>query len=466
MKSIHIRFLFFLLLWNTYPAKAQLEFVPPIIAQIKNPQNLDGLLLLDTRDFHFMHGAPPLYPSTVQIIDPLHPWPPIFFANIKPGGEGPSGNGLFQNFRFHEAVRQLSLFLFDASAKNPSGIVIICDTSFMIRDTVGHHGFSLGGHEFQINSKGERLYMVVQDTVLNLARYTLNPADTAMQVTSQVIEISNRQNATVFRWNPLEHLPVTDSYRPFDDFDNYAFTKGWDWQHGNSLGFTHDGNIIYSFKYAGVGKISRATGKIIWKLGGKTPTIPVPAGGEYYFQHDFREMAPGIFTLFSNGDKKKHACRAITYRIDEQRSVSELVRIYEPDVPVFSVGFGNYQADENGMSLFNYGRYATPDEWQKIFEIADSDGHLHAEYYSPSLNFAYRVQHVRSWKLQRPEIVCDSGTLKINRASSQVMWYRMDGDTAVRAGEGLNWQPDRPGRYLAACRAGFGWLVTSTCDYK
>src|SRR6185436_17607883 len=36
---------------------AQLEFISPIKAKVTDAQGLNGVILLDTRDFHFQYGA-------------------------------------------------------------------------------------------------------------------------------------------------------------------------------------------------------------------------------------------------------------------------------------------------------------------------------------------------------------------------------------------------------------------------
>jgi len=447
---------------------AQLEHVPPILAEIRDSQNLNGILLLNTSDYHHQYGAPNHYPSTLQIIDPLNPWPPIFFINAKPGGKGALGNGYYTNFFFHENSRLLSFYGSISTSNSPYGTFVISDTNFIILDTVAKNTRNADSHDFQINSKGERLYMTVVDSLLNLSAFSNNPVDTSVLVTSQMIQVIDKAGKVVFHWNPLEHLSISESYKKYKDLtDNNPFTRGWDWQHGNSAGFTDDGNIIYSFRFLGVGKINRQTGKIMWKFGGKSPTIPVPAGGEYYLQHDFQEIAPNVYSLFSNGNKKSNShknsqpCRALVYYIDENRLSAKTLRIYEPDTTVFSISLGNYQTDENSeLCVLNYGKYTNLQERQRSFEIVDTSGVVHATYTSPLLNFSYRAQYVRSWKPTRPVIFNESGTLKVTGFPYRVSWYLLDGLKLTHVSDELRYQPKSNGTYIATMRAGFGWLVS------
>jgi len=285
-----------LLLLSLLPAfaRAQLEYVPPIHVTISDTEKLNGVLLLNTRDFHLRFGAPNHYPSTLQIIEPLRPWPPLFFANIYPELKDTEGN-LLQDFRFQQEVKQLTFYMSVTSPENSFSAYFFCDTHFVCLDTFTGTNMNIDGHDLRTNSKGERLFMTVVDTLIDISGYSGKRADTAALVTIQKIQVSDSHGTLLFSWNPLEHIPISD-YQKHQEQN--IFTKGWDWSHGNSVSFTHDGNIIYSFRRLGVGKINRQTGKLLWKLGGKTPTLSFPEGSEFYRQHDFREIAPGISRCF------------------------------------------------------------------------------------------------------------------------------------------------------------------------
>lgn len=446
---------------------AQLEYVPPVSVEIKPGRSLRGAILLNTTDYHDQFGAPKHYPSSLQVIDPAQPWPPVYFTCAEPGGKGILGKGNFTTFTYHEISNQFSYYSTISTGQNPYGVFLLCDQNFNITDTVGAGKFYIDSHDFQVNSRGERLYMILSDTTLDLSSYSKNPADTAMLVTSQMIVIDDKNGKRIFRWNPLEHIAVSESFRKYNDlFDNNPYTKGWDWQHGNSAAFTHDGNIAYSFRFLGVGKINRNTGKIMWKLGGKHPTIPVPKGGEYYLQHDFREIAPDVYSVFSNGGKGDRPCRALVYRVNEETLKAELVRKYEPANPVLSISLGSYQTLDNGLCVINFGKYASLEPRQSMFEIIDTAGAVWAEYASPSLNFAYKVQYVTDLKLLQPVISETAGVLSISGLNYSVFWYRLNGSALEKAGSGFTYKPDQPGTFLAITKAGSGWFVSKPYVHK
>jgi len=463
-----IRYILFLLCLPSLKLSAQLEYLAPVHCRIYDAEKINGILLLTTRDNHSRYGAPNHYPSSLQIVDPLHPFPPIFFANALPADENAEERGIYQDFRFQETVRQLSFF-FGISDKQGESVstYYICDTNFSVVDTFRGRKGSVTGHGFEINARGECLYFANEDTVLNISAFSRNPGDTAVLVAYQLIEILDRRDSLLFSWNPLEHLPLTDTYaNPHEVSERNPLVKGWNWSRATSVSFTHDGSIVYSYRHIGIGKINRQTGKLLWKLGGKTPTIPLPENGAYFRQHDFREMTPpDTYSLFSNGNEET-PCRVIIYHIHEQTGKAGIVKIIQPEQPVFSTHGGNFETYEDGSYLVNYGNTLSLDDWQKCFELCDNQGRKKAEYYLPCQNHSFQVHLVKTWRPAQPVILNNSGILKLSGTSSSVSWYRLEGDgKAIHLSDEAAFRPSAKGTYVAASKRGFGWLVSQPYVY-
>jgi hypothetical protein len=165
----------------------------------------------------------------------------------------------------------------------------------------------------------------------------------------------------VWDWKSQDHesLAVTGRWWPWV-IDNGAF--GYDILHWNSI--EPDGNsVIASFRHLdAVYKISKATGDIVWKLGGtntpesltvKSDPRVYPLGG----QHDARLLPDGTLTVFNNrtnlGNKVPRAER---FRIDEGAGTATLLQsISDPDVPV-SQCCGSARRLENGDWLIDWGK--------------------------------------------------------------------------------------------------------------
>lgn len=456
-----IKLLFFVFCCITCPAYAQLEYVPKVSVEIKDSSRLNGYLLLTSKDFHVRHGAPNHNPSTLQVVDPKEPWPPVFIATLDPKFKDVEGY-VFQDFRFQHAVRQFSLLIGAHPGAGYPSRYYTADTNFNIIDTVFGSTNKVDGHALVVNAKGERLYFTFVDTVLDISEYSKYPGDTAVRATIEVIEIIDRNGTLIWQWNPLHHIPIAESYQKFHDPSAYnPGSKGWDWAHGNSLSFSADGNILYSYRVLGVGKINRATGALMWKFGGKNPDIKMPKGGEYYLQHDFQEIAPGKYSLYSNGDEDHPHSRAIVYSIDEAGKSAATARVIEPATSLFSLSMGSYSLSESGLGVLNYGRYSTLETQQPAFEIVNEQNAVQAVYSMPQLVFPYRVELVESWKPRtRPQIFREEGMLKVSGFNSSVKWFEAKDGNVSLLSEQFNFLPAHNGTYIAITQAGFGWLVT------
>lgn len=444
---------------------AQLEYVPQITADIKDSSKLQGCLLLTTKDFHIKYAAENHHPSTLQIIDPLAPWPPVYFAVLNQKYKDVDGYA-YQDFRYQQNTHQLTLLRGMPPGADMVAHYLICDTNFRILDTIGSNEKKIDGHVLQINSNGERLYFSERDTIVDLNKYDIT-TDSAVSIALEIIEIADKQGNVLWRWNPFHHFSLHESYRANSGPETFKpGTKTWDWAHGNSLSFSSDGNILYSYRMLGVGKINRQTGKLMWKFGGKNPDIAIPDGSEYYEQHDFCEIAPGAYSLFSNGNEEHPDSRAIVYRIDEEKRTAVVACIVQPASPVFSLSMGSYVTNPSGLCVLNYGRYASLEERQPAFEVIDEKNNVQAIYSTPNMSFAYRVELAEAWKPQnRPAIIYEQGTLMASGIFSSVKWYELKDGNAIYASEQFGFIPSHRGTYVAIAQSGFGWIVSKPYIY-
>ncbi len=446
---------------------AQLEYIPSVEAQITDSPQLGGVFILNTMDFRPAVSLPALFPSSLQVIDPQYPWPPLFFANAQPGGTGFVGNGMYMDVRFSENLNQLSFFFGTQSDSGAtSGKYYFADTSsFVVLDSFVDAAYRIDAHDLQLNNAGEKLYMKNFDTIVDISALSGNSADTSFLLTTQRIEIIDSNDVVVFSWNPLDFLPLSATYEGFSRQGFVLdFYSGFDWSHGNSARFAQDGNILYSYRNVGMGKVDRHNGNLLWQFAGKKPDM-VPPGNAYpYNQHDFKEIAPGIYTVFANGNDTT-PCKAIVYLINEANSSVKVLNNYQPSPPIISRGLGNFDMLENGLCLVNYGIYASFVR-QKVFGIHDTTtGNLLAEYSLPGLTFSYQVHHVPAWKPARPSIVNESNMLHVDGAGSGVSWYQLLDTALIHLSDSSAYAPADSGVFLATVETGFGYLVSETIQF-
>lgn len=132
--------------------------------------------------------------------------------------------------------------------------------------------------------------------------------------------------------------------------------------------------IIVSLRHTdGVYKIDRATGDILWKLGGTTtpesltvlndPYASSPMGG----QHDARVLPDGTLTVHENGTDLGRPPRAVRYEIDEVAGTATLIESVTDSEAPTSACCGSARRSSDGSWLMSWGNRSLVTEF-------DADG--------------------------------------------------------------------------------------------
>ncbi|MGD0981188.1 MAG: arylsulfotransferase family protein, partial [Solirubrobacteraceae bacterium] len=204
--------------------------------------------------------------------------------------------------------------------------------------TISHHGFGLGQgeiyndhyqalatvsagnglaedlHELQITPQGSALITAWKPLYCNL-QSAGGPNDVALY-DPVMQEIDVKTGLVMYEWDSLDHVPLSDSYVPTK---NASVTWPWDWFHMNSLQLESDGSwLISSRDTSTIFDVSTSTGQINWRLGGHQSSFKMGAGTAFSWQHDARELAPDLISLFDNGGPpaKQPQSQGLVIRID------------------------------------------------------------------------------------------------------------------------------------------------------
>jgi Arylsulfotransferase (ASST) len=143
----------------------------------------------------------------------------------------------------------------------------------------------------------------------------------------------------VWSWDTADHIPVAETDPQWRAPPNQP---SYDPYHWNSIEATPTGFIL-SFRHLdAIYNIDKATGSIIWKLGGSTrpeslsiANDPVFTGGSHFGgQHDARLLGDGTVTLHDNGSGLGRAPRAVRYQINAgAHTATMLEQQTDPIVP-------------------------------------------------------------------------------------------------------------------------------------
>jgi len=227
------------------------------------------------------------------------------------------------------------------------GEYVIADASYRtVRRVQAAAGLRGDLHEFVITPR---------DTAL-LTSYVIRKADlraaggprdgTIQDAIFQEIDLASGR--LLLEWHSLDHVPLTESYAPVE--------ANWDFFHINSVDLDDDGNLLISSRSMQTVYKLDHSGKILWRLGGKSNDFDIGPGAHFAWQHDARRQPDGTFTIFDNGATPavEKLSRGLILELDEQAMSATLVRQYTHP-KILSGSQGSMQLLGNGNVFVGWG---------------------------------------------------------------------------------------------------------------
>lgn len=234
------------------------------------------------------------------------------------------------------------------------GEYVIADSSYRDILRFGAANGYLGDlHEFTLTSRGTALITFYAEIPADLSAFGGPAQGTLVESGFQELDLLHG-NQVLLEWHSSHHVPVEESYRPFDG-------NIWDYFHINSVGVHPDGNLVVSSRYTStVYKVDRRSGEILWRLGGKKSDFELGPGTRFAFQHDARAHENGIVSIFDDGSYSgpsaiEDVSRAILLEVDETARTATLVRaILNPERQLTNA-MGNAQVLADGGMFVGWG---------------------------------------------------------------------------------------------------------------
>ena len=248
------------------------------------------------------------------------------------------------------------------------------DTATLVAPLLPEH---TGGHDFLITDNGTYLLMSYYPAERDLSGFPCTaedgsprPCSSTEPADDSVIQEVTPAGVEVFRWNSWDHVKIADC--TIHRFPN-------DYAHLNSL-HELEGDIVAGLRgCAQVLRIERATGAVVWQLGGSLPMradrpapstgatryLPVAANdplGEFCGQHAVTATPAGSVLMFDNGNHclgpRKDlppVTRIVEYDISSGAE-ARFVREYRlPEADGFAASGGGVTALANGNWLITWG---------------------------------------------------------------------------------------------------------------
>ena len=215
------------------------------------------------------------------------------------------------------------------------------------------NGYLTDGHDLVLLPNGHALLMSYDPELVDLTPLKMG-LGFGLAIGLIVQELDREKNV-VFQWRSWDHFAITDCSVNLINLAGSLI----DYCHGNSIDADPDGNLLLSSRSMNeVTKISRTTGDILWRLGGKNNQFTFVGDPLLFFshQHAARWLPNGHITLFDNGNfRLPLLSRAVEYAIDETQRTATLVWQYRLTPDVFAPALGYVQRLPNGNTLIGWG---------------------------------------------------------------------------------------------------------------
>jgi hypothetical protein len=232
------------------------------------------------------------------------------------------------------------------------GEYVLMDASYreVARVRAGN-GLQGDHHEFIISPEDTALFDIYHRVPMDLSDMGGEADSTVLDGIVQEVDIETGE--VLFEWHSLDHIGIDESYS--EPPENTAFAH--DYFHLNSIEVDHDGNLIVSARRtSAVYKIDRASGEVIWRLGGKKSDFEMGAGTRTDWQHHARRQPDATITIFDNGGvSKDEPSRAIVIKLEEEARTATLVREYTHPDKVLAATQGSMQTLPNGNVFLGWG---------------------------------------------------------------------------------------------------------------
>lgn len=282
----------------------------------------------------------------------------------------------------------------------------VMNENLEVIDTVQcNGGYIADFHDFKILPNGHYLLISYDPQPIDMSLVVENGNPNAIVLGSIIQELDADKNV-VFQWRSWDHIPLTDTYAPLTGI-------AVDPVHINSVELDFDGNLIISSRHLSeITKISRETGEIIWRMGGKKNMFtfinehPENAPTYFSYQHDARRQPNGNLTLYDNGNQHPTPySRAVEYRLDEKNLIAELVWEYRNTPDIYGETMGSTQRLPNGNTVIGWGGVTTGHI--RIVSEVNPAGEVEFEMSFPK-GVTFQTTSYRAYKFPYPPNIPDA----------------------------------------------------------
>ena len=314
-----------------------------------------------------------------------------------------------------------------------TGWYAIYDSSYReIAEVRPGHGLVGDVHEFRLTSRGTALMTIYHRRHADLTSVG-GPKD-GLIWDGVVQDVDVATGRVLFEWHSFPEIGIDESYSrpPKKQLGTKPFP--YDYIHLNSIDEEPDGNLLISGRNThAVYEVSRRTGKVLWRLGGKKSDFLLGPGARFAWQHDARRQPNGMITMFDNGSAPpvEKLTRVLVLRVNMATKRATLLRSYHHPKKLLSPFEGNAQFLPDGHVFVGWGG------WPYVSEFARNGRVLFDAYFGHGKNPGADADTYRAYRFvwhgrpkDPPAIAVAGGKVYVswNGATDVARWQVLVGD--------------------------------------
>ncbi|MGH8988198.1 MAG: arylsulfotransferase family protein [Acidimicrobiales bacterium] len=232
------------------------------------------------------------------------------------------------------------------------GEVTVLDSRYReITRIVAAKGLRTDFHEFVVAPDGTG-YLTAYEKVRADLSAIGGPARSEM-LDAHIQGIDLATGDLVFEWRSSRHIGLSETYRSYSP--GSLFTP----VHLNSIDVLPDGNLLVSARHTWtVYKIDRASGEILWRLGGKKSDFSLGTGAHFAWQHDARWHSGNVLSMFDNESAPPEASQSrglVVHVTEGKKAVTFRHAYYFPGEQLLSGSQGSVQFMPGGDVFVGWG---------------------------------------------------------------------------------------------------------------
>jgi Arylsulfotransferase (ASST) len=354
----------------TQSFRSEPELRPPVVKVTRDPDTASGDIFVTPQNG--TQAGPMILGSSGRL---------IWFRPVHAGLSDRhfTANLAVQRYQGQPVLTWWQGWVADGLIKAPSYDVIMDRAYRTVAVVRAGEGYVTDLHEFQITPQNTAFLDASVVTRANLTSVGGPPNGKVLDCVIEEVDVKTGE--VLWEWHALGHVPIDASY--------YAYRPSepqYDFFHLNSIQRLPDGNLLVSARDTwAVYEISRATGKVIWTLGGKDSDFKMRPGTRFEWQHDARLHGQTLSLFDDAANPQEEPQSSAKYlRVDTATRTVSLIGKFEHDPPLLASVGGSVQTLPNGNVFVGWGNQPQFSEFtptgQQVF-----NGNL------PLIQASYRV---------------------------------------------------------------------------